>query len=137
MAEQQSKKSKPKRGGRRAKPSRVYVAMLNQHDCLIGYEHVAANKAEDRIVVPENCDLPVDGSYKWVGEQRCFLPVGAGFGKPKRPPVSPDYAIFLTLRALVNDTPIPDEVGEYVDWYDATLRERNQARTKKIRDQGQ
>ncbi len=99
------------------------VARLNEGKYLVGYRQVKKVN-ESHVVVPDNCDLPVDGSYRWDGER--FIPRGHGYGKPSSPPMSADYAMFLTMRALLNDKPIPPEVQLYVTWYEENLAKRNE-----------
>lgn len=98
------------------------VAILDAEAALIGIEEVSDAEARDRVVVPPNIDLPLDGTYKWVGDH--FVPLGYEFGKPTPPQISPDHASYLFMRAQLDGTPIPAEVHIYADWYRDTILPR-------------
>ncbi len=99
----------------------VTIAVLDGGSLLVGFKQIKESEAGGEVVVPDCCDLPTDGQYRWDakrGRRGQFIPVGAGHGKPERPPIAPDYAQFLAMRALVNGTPVPKEVSDYVEWYE-------------------
>src|SRR3546814_9050647 len=58
----------------------------------------------------QTCALPISGST--------FIPRGHGFGKPKRPGVERDHAIYLLMRALIKGQPIPQECADWCEWYE-------------------
>ena len=99
------------------------VAQLDRQQRLVGYRKVK-KLSKTHIEVPDDCDLPTDGRYRWDGAR--FVPLGHGYGKPDNPPVATDFAVFLMMRALVNEQPIPDECRLYVEWYEKNLRKRNE-----------
>lgn len=99
------------------------IAILDKDQRLIGYRKVK-KVTKDHVVVPDSCDLPTDGSYRWNGE--AFMPRGHGYGKPPRPPVASDYAVFLMMRAFLKGEPLPHECQDYVNWYEDVLAKRNE-----------
>jgi len=101
------------------------IAVLNDTFYLIGYRKLGkkAKVPEGAIVVPDGCDLPADGSYKWVAAEECFLPLGHGFGKPERAPV-PDVQV-LYLLAMAMDNP-PAEVSAWAKWYEKNLKQAHE-----------
>lgn len=112
----------------------MIVAMLDRLDRFIGVEDVPDEEVGDRIVVPPDIDLPTDGSYRWDKSARAFVPVAqAAASMAQVPPIPEDYAIFLTLRALLNGDEIPADVRQYVDWYEAYMRSRAEVRARPIR----
>jgi hypothetical protein len=105
----------------------IQIARLDKNGFLIGYTRVK-RVAEKHVVVPEGCDLPTDGSYRWTG--KTFIPRGHGYGKPARPPVASDYAMFLMMKALLAGTDLPAECQAYVTWYEQNLAKRNEELAK-------
>ena len=101
----------------------IQIAKLDKDGRLVGYKQVKKVTA-DHVVVPTGCDLPADGSYRWDG--KAFVPRGHGYGKPPRPPVASDYAVFLMMRALLEGKSLPAECQDYVTWYEAALAKRNE-----------
>lgn len=99
----------------------ITVARLDDKNRLIGYRRVA-KKGKNHIVVPTNCDLPTDGSYRWDG--KCFVPRGHGYGQPSRPPIMFDYAVYLMMKALIREKLLPAECEAYVEWYQKNLAQR-------------
>lgn len=71
-------------------------------------------------------DLPTDGTYKYDPETESFVPLGFGFGKPRRPSVSRDAMLFLLVDALVEGAPLPEECREWRDWYRDEIRKREE-----------
>lgn len=88
------------------------VATLDANGVLIGVRNISKPKNTD----VECGDLPADGSYRWDG--KTFIPLGFGQGKPKRPTVSRDRAIYLTFKALIAGNPIPEECRTWCDWFE-------------------
>ena len=68
----------------------------------------------DAIVVPNTCDLPIDGTYKWMNKEACFMPVGRGQDKPKQAPISTEEVLFL-LATNIHD--LSPEVRNWMKWY--------------------
>lgn len=111
------------------KPKPQTVAVLDGENKLIGYETV--ENAEGRIVVPDGCDLPADGTYKWDPAKRSFIPLGFGFGRPGKPPVDEHYALFQVIRALGKE--VGPEARAWADWYDQNLRQKTEERMVVLR----
>lgn len=101
----------------------IRIAQLDGDGRLVGYRNVKKAKPTD-VAVGDDCDLPADGSYKWTG--RAFLPLGHGFGKPARPPVADNLALYLFMRAAMDGTPVPDECRQWADWYRDNLLQRQE-----------
>jgi hypothetical protein len=88
------------------------VAVLNDNKVLVGSRNVAKPKPTDI-----DCgDLPTDGKYFHDGDR--FVPVGFGQGKPTRPTVSKDRAMFLFMRATINGKPVPQECRDWLTWFE-------------------
>lgn len=104
------------------------VAKLDKRQRFVGLEDV--EDSEGRVVVSPGIDLPVDGSYAWNGS--AFEPVEqAAALLPTEPSVDPDYAMFLFMRSVVNGTPVPDEVRQYTEWYEANMLVRAERFTRR------
>lgn len=104
-----------------AAPDPVTVAVLDAQARLVGYRRTVTPEPGE-VIVPETCDLPPDGTYKWDGA--AFVPLGFGFGKPARPPVPQDYAVFLMMKSMLAD--LPDECRQWCDWYETNMRRRTE-----------
>lgn len=91
---------------------KIRVAVLDKNGRLTGVA-MKASLAKGDI---EAGDLPADGTYRWIGKS--FVPLGHGHGKPRRPGVDRDYALYLLMRALINGTPIPQECADWCAWYE-------------------
>ena len=89
------------------------VAILDKAGRLVGSRQTDDPSPNDI----EYGDLPQDGTYKWVSKDSRFVPVNFGFGKPRRPGVDRDRAIYLALAALIDGRPIPQDVRTWCDWY--------------------
>jgi hypothetical protein len=109
------------------------VAVLNDNDLLVGYRQVDVAAADD-VVVPDECDLPADAKaprYRWNKSTNAFLPIGYGAPiKPARSPVGPDYAMYLTMKAVGELTKLPKEVDDYLDWYEKNLAQISAERAR-------
>lgn len=98
------------------------VAVLDKDYHLVGYMKKAKPTKTD-VVVDDNCDLPVDGTYYWLADDGAFFPVGRGLGKPKRAPIPDHKAQYLIAKTLY-DT-MPQEVKDWVDWYEQQIISRS------------
>lgn len=94
------------------------VAVLDAQGVLIGAKETDKPK---KGAVPCG-DLPANGKYRWDAGGQKFIPVGFGHGKPKRPEVDRDRAVYLALKALLEGRPLPQEVRTYVEWYERHVR---------------
>ncbi len=108
------------------------IAILNDKSYLIGFKKLGkkAQVPEGAVVVPDECDLATDGSYKWVPDQGCFLPLGHGFGKSERAPV-PEVQV-LYLLAMAMDNP-PSEVSAWAKWYEKNLKKAHEEMAERPR----
>ncbi len=69
---------------------------------------------EDAVFVVDECDLPVDGTYKWMPEDKGFMPVGHGLGKPGPAPISTETVVLLLAANMTNP---PQEMLDWMKWY--------------------
>ncbi len=51
---------------------RLTIAVLDADARLIGIEKRVPRPVD--VTLPDDCDLPLDGSYWWDAERRCFQP---------------------------------------------------------------
>lgn len=99
----------------------VKIALLDQNDRLVG-TRVVEKPDPDDVVVPDGIDTPMDGTYKYVRPERAFFPLGKGFGRPLAPPISNEEVLYQLARNMDNP---PDEIVEWLTWYEAQLMKRN------------
>lgn len=93
------------------------TAILDEQDRLVGYEDV--DEPGDRVVVPDNCDLPTDGTYKWLPDRNCFWPVRCDMSvETKRPSI--DNRDLNKARWFLEDM----VKGAYEDWRSDPFSER-------------
>lgn len=92
------------------------IAILDEKSRLIGLRPLkkGAKAPGDAVVVVDECDLPTDGTYKWMPGDRCFMPVGHGLGKPGPAPISTEEVILLLVADMSNP---PQEILDWVTWY--------------------
>ncbi len=104
------------------------IAILDEKSRLIGLRLLDMGKVdtegevisegetapEGAVIVVDECDLPVDGTYKWMPEDKCFMPVGHGLGKPGPSPISTEEVILLLATYMDNP---PQEILDWMEWY--------------------
>ncbi len=92
------------------------IAILDKNARLIGLRKLSGEEewCEGTVGVPDGCDLPTDGTYKWMADDACFMPVGHGLGKPGPAPISTEQVIFLLAADMDNP---PREVLDWMEWY--------------------
>ena len=123
---------------------KVKLAVLDDDSCLIGYKEVLPSEVELRdIVVPNECDLPTNATYKWMPEDETgpgrFMPLGHGVPlKNRTPAVDPEYAVFQMMKYLAEKegqafADACPTVISYVEWYDHNLSRRTEERMARIR----
>ncbi len=102
---------------------KTLVAVLDGKGRYIGTK-LKAKPGPDDFLLPHGCDLPTDGSYKLQGG--CFVPLGHGFGKPMRSPVSVEAVLNSMIQALTDLAPdaVPHEAREWAEWYRENLKAR-------------
>ncbi len=105
------------------------IAVLDTRNYLCGYKRKIRPGPLD-VVVPDNCDLPTNSTYKWDGKR--FVPLGHGFPPVvTRPPATADEVIFE----------IVDELGKragpkataWANWYRINLLKREEEMSKRHR----
>ncbi len=92
------------------------IAVLDKKFRLVGLRRLGkkVKVPKDAVVVVDECDLPTDGTYKWVPEDEGFMPVGHGFGKPGPAPISTETVVLLLAANMINP---PQEVVDWIKWY--------------------
>ncbi len=98
------------------KRSRLIGLHLLEMTCVDEEEDIWEEEAipKDAVVVVDECDLPTDGTYKWMPEDKCFMPVGHGLGKPGPAPISTETVVLLLASNMDNP---PQEVLDWIKWY--------------------
>jgi len=102
------------------------VAKLDKKGFLIGLKKLRKKEKpkDNDVVVDDECDLPHDGSYKWNAKAKAFVPLGHGFGRPERPPVSEAKVLYLIAQKLGKD--MPQEVRDWCTWYETNIKRREE-----------
>lgn len=92
------------------------IAILDEKSRLVGLRKLdkEMRAPEGAVVVVDECDLPHDGTYKWVPKDECFMPVGHGLGKPGPAPISTETVVLLLAANMDNP---PQEVLDWMKWY--------------------
>ena len=106
---------------------------------LVGYISLPADEEavpDNYVEVPQDCDLPGDGSFKWSPAQDAFFPLGHGFDRPQTAPVALERVVYLLGQQLGRG--VPAEVTEWMEWYETNLRARHEEQQtfKRIRNEG-
>lgn len=107
------------------------VALLDDSGLLVGYKTVKKPQATD-VVVPADCDLPTDNTYRWDKLAGQFIPLGHGHGKPVVPPLTTE----MVMRRLIELVPSAGEdlaLMEWGNWYDTNLRRADEERLTRLR----
>ena len=114
----------------------VPIAVLDDNGHLVGTRR--GKPSANDVILPDDCDLPTNGTYKWVSDQKCFLPLGTGFPRvAAKPPVSETQVLYL-LASAIGEELLPKEVQDWMRWYEKNLKKREeelQARARKMREQ--
>lgn len=97
-------------------------AVLDENGALIAVEE-KDELTRDEI---DAGDLPANGKY--VYDNGRFYPRGHERGKPTPPQADRDKAIYLTIDALANGKPIPQEAIDWAQWYEHNVLERERGR---------
>ncbi len=98
------------------------IAVLDGNRRLVGTKRKATPDKDD-VVLPEGCDLSLDGMYKWDGAS--FVPLGHGFGPVvTKPPFSETAVLYELVDALGDDAPV--QAREWADWYAVNLKVREE-----------
>ena len=115
--------------------SQRLVAVLDENNHLVGTTR-KTKLAQGDVHLPEEFDLPTDGTYKWAkGEDGtwAFWPLGHGFSNtPTRPPVSDFRALYDVIRA-VKEGRDPIDALRWATWYEKNVKQREEERDKAMR----
>ncbi len=92
------------------------MAILDSNARLIGLRKLPkqGRGRKGEVEVSDDCDLPTDGTYKWMADDMCFMPVGHGLGKPGPSPISSEQVIFFLAASMDNP---PQEILDWMKWY--------------------
>lgn len=109
------------------KVEKVLVAVLDNEQKLVGMTKIdePANRPSDLVFLPDECDLPTDGTYKYDWENAQFVPLGHGFGKPEKQPVADSRVMYLLIKEMQADGKSHPELTEWATWYEKTLSNRD------------
>ncbi len=105
----------------------IMIAVLDEQGCLIGTR--MGIPVQGDVTLPDDCDLPLDGTYKWMEEHAAFVPLGHGFPRaPSRPPVSIERVVYLMAMEMADR--LPAEVVAWAGWYAEHFQQRADAAQK-------
>ncbi len=105
------------------------IAVLDERDYLVGYKRKLKPGLLD-VVVPDNCDLPANGTYKWDGKR--FWPLGHGFPPVvTRPPATNDEVLLEIVEGLGKKA--GEKALAWADWYRLNLKKREEEMSKRHR----
>lgn len=107
------------------------VAILDEKRRLVGLRKLKAKEKprDDEVLVDDRCDLPTDGTYKHDEDREAFMPLGRGFPRVRRAPVSDSRVLYLMAKQLGKD--MPQEVRDWVSWYEDNLNRRDEEEARK------
>jgi hypothetical protein len=98
------------------------IAVLDQKRRLVGYKRQVKVGPLD-VVVPDNCDLPANGTYKWDGKR--FVPLGHGFAPVvTRPPATIDEVMLEIIEGQGRKA--GPKATAWADWYRVNLLKREE-----------
>lgn len=103
------------------------IAVLDDKLTLVGYKEVTS-LGDDDVDVGMECDLPVDGTYKYDPQEKTFVPLGHGFGKPKRAPVPDSLVLYILASKMKNP---PQEIRDWCGWYEENLAQQHEELIRK------
>lgn len=98
------------------------IAILDDAKRLVGTKKVK-NPKEDDLVVTDKIDLPLDGTYKWDGDAKAFVPLGHGFKRIQPAPCPEALVTYQLAKATRNPS---KEIREWMTWYEENLLVRHQ-----------
>ncbi len=105
------------------------IAVLDAKSYLVGYKRKIRQGPLD-VVVPDGCDLPTDGTYKWDGKR--FVPLGHGFAPiVSRPPATMDEVMLETIEAMGEKA--GPKARAWADWYRLNLLKREEEMSRRHR----
>lgn len=105
------------------------IAVLDAQNYLVGYKRKLKPGTLD-VVVPDDCDLPPNATYKWDGKR--FVPLGHGFPPVvTRPPATMDEVILEVIDGLGKKAG-PKAVA-WAEWYRLNLLKREEEMSRRHR----
>jgi len=105
------------------------VAVLDKKMRLIGTKY-KVRVAPDDVALPDDCDLPLNGTYKWQNDS--FVPLGHGFPPiSSRPSATEAEALYDLIDML--GTKAPDKARAWANWYAANLKKREEEMSRRHR----
>lgn len=109
------------------------IAILSDDGFLDGLEEKDEPESSD-IVVDPGIDLPLDGTYKWDGKSKSFIPRGHGFERPDSSPVPSQLIMYQLIKR--DDSALSREMRMWKNWYEENLLQRHMEsvhRSKKVK----
>lgn len=108
--------------------SEMMIAILDANSRLVGTR--IGEPAPGDVPLPDGCDLPLDGSFKWVPEEQAFFPLGHGFPRiSAKPPVSEAYVLhWVVMRAIDAGEDVPSGVRGWAEWFGQHHKQREDER---------
>ena len=98
------------------------IAVLDERRYLTGYKRKLKPGPLD-VVVPDNCDLPANSTYKWDGKR--FHPLGFDFPPVvTRPPATVDEVLFEIVGGLGKRA--GEKALAWSEWYALNLKRREE-----------
>lgn len=107
-------------------PQPSLIAVLDGRDRLVGTRR--AFPIDSDVVLPERCDLPMDGTYKWVEREKAFFPLGHGFQRPATRPNISEARVLYLICSQMRDS-LPAEAAEWMQWYEENVKARDEEAT--------
>ncbi len=105
------------------------IAVLDARQYLVGYKRKVKPGPLD-VIVPDDCDLPTNGTYKWDGKR--FMPLGHGFPPVvTRPPATTDEVILEIIAGMGNKA--GPKARAWADWYRLNLLKREEEMSRRHR----
>lgn len=111
-----------------AEKKRRLIAKLDPQGHLVGTRRAVPTEGD--LVLPESCDLPADGSYRWDGAT--FHPLGHGHPTAvPRPPCSEARVLWMLVTAFGDK--LPKEARDWAAWYGENLKTREAEVARAVR----
>ncbi len=105
------------------------IAVLDEKNYLVGYKRKMKPGPLD-VVVPDNCDLPANSTYKWDGKR--FHPLGFDFPPVvTRPPATHDEVMLEIIEGLGKKA--GEKARAWADWYRLNLKKREEEMSRRHR----
>ena len=103
------------------------VAVLDKKMRLVGTKYKIRATPDD-VTLPDDCDLPLNGTYKWQDD--LFVPLGHGFPPiVSRPSATEAEALYDLIEMLGKKAPA--KARTWADWYAVNLKKREEEMTRR------